>query len=329
MELSVSISIILKISILFSLNFTVHGGIWNVWNVNYWRCVLKKIYECPDNNIRYYLYTPETGTKRLTIDIRNPYALNYSGYDYRKKNAIIIHGFNGTESRTPITILRNAYISRKDYNVFTIDWSTITPFPCYISALSNTRLVGQCGAKFYAYIMENGGDARKTTCIGHSLGAHICGMMSNHLDKRQHKIVGLDPARPLIDRYANKLFKLSTEDANHVQVIHTNAGFLGEVNQVGHVDFCVNGGRFQPSCYGTRLQRARCSHFQSACYFAQTVRYGNSIMGRPCKGGCPKMNSNWGFSPGKPIPMGEDTPFGVTGSYCVQTNTFKDCPYFQ
>lgn len=42
----------------------------------------------------------------------------------------------------------------------------------------------------YAFIMENGGDARETTCIGHSLGAHICGMVSNHLDKKQHKIVG-------------------------------------------------------------------------------------------------------------------------------------------
>lgn len=83
-----------------------------------------------------------------------------------------------------------AYLSRNDYNIFTIDWSTITRFPCYVSALSNTRLVAQCTAMLYAFIMENGGDARKTTCIGHSLGAHICGMMSNHLDKKQHKIVG-------------------------------------------------------------------------------------------------------------------------------------------
>ncbi|CAG9838617.1 unnamed protein product [Diabrotica balteata] len=206
----------------------VYGGIWNAWDLSYWRCLLKKHYECPDNNIRYYLYTPDSGEKRITIDIRNPHSLNYSGYDYNKNNVIIIHGFNGTESRSPITILRN----------------------------------------------------------------------------------GLDPARPLIDRYARREFRLSKEDADHVQVIHTNAGFLGETNQVGHIDFCVNGGRFQPSCYGHRLMRARCSHFQSACYFAQTVRYGNSIMGRPCKPGCPKTTSNWGVMPGRPIPMGEDTPFG-------------------
>lgn len=59
---------------------------------------------------------------------------------------------------------------------------------------------------------------------------------------------GLDPARPLVDRYGSSEFRLTRDDATMVQVIHTNAGFLGEVPQVGHVDFCVNGGRLQPSC---------------------------------------------------------------------------------
>ncbi|CAH1104380.1 unnamed protein product [Psylliodes chrysocephalus] len=306
-----------------------HGGIWNIWDLNYWRCILKKYYQCPDNDIRYYLYTPHSGTKRITIDIRNRYSLKYSNFNPEKKNVIIIHGFNGTESRSPITILRNAYLSTKKYNIFTVDWSPITHFPCYVSALSNTRIVGQCSAKLYSFIMNNGGVATETTCIGHSLGAHICGMISNHLDKKQHKVVGLDPARPLIDDFADPQFRLSKDDAYQVQVIHTNAGFLGESNQVGHVDFCVNGGRFQPSCYGHRLRRARCSHFQSACYYAQTVRYGTSIIGRPCTAMCPKTTSNWGLLPGKSIPMGEETPFGVHGTYCVQTNSHKDCPFFQ
>lgn len=43
----------------------------------------------------------------MRIDLRNKYALKYSGFDPGKKNVIIIHGFNGTESKTPMTILRN------------------------------------------------------------------------------------------------------------------------------------------------------------------------------------------------------------------------------
>ncbi|KAJ8975387.1 hypothetical protein NQ317_008602 [Molorchus minor] len=54
-----------------------------------------------------------TGTKRLRIDIRNKYSLMYSGFDPLKKNVIIIHGFNGTESKSPITTLRNEYVPLK------------------------------------------------------------------------------------------------------------------------------------------------------------------------------------------------------------------------
>lgn len=31
---------------------------------------------------------------------------------------------------------------------------------------------------------------KQITCVGHSLGAHICGMVTNHLSKKQYKIIG-------------------------------------------------------------------------------------------------------------------------------------------
>lgn len=74
--------------------------------------------------------------------------------------------------------------------MFTVDWEPLTKFPCYLSALSNTRVVAQCTAQLYSYITQAGASAKKITCVGHSLGAHICGMMSNHLDLPQFRIVG-------------------------------------------------------------------------------------------------------------------------------------------
>lgn len=71
-----------------------------------------------------------------------------------------------------------------------MDWEPLTIFPCYLSALSNTRLVSQCSAQLYSYLTKHGALAKKIHCVGHSLGAHICGMMSIHLDKKQYKIVG-------------------------------------------------------------------------------------------------------------------------------------------
>lgn len=87
-------------------------------------------------------------------------------------------------------VLIVAYLTRGDFNVFMVDWSPLTVYPCYLSSLRNTRLVSQCAAQLYAYLTYLGASTYHIHCVGHSLGAHICGMMSNHLSERQHKIIG-------------------------------------------------------------------------------------------------------------------------------------------
>lgn len=123
--------------------------------------------------------------------------------------------------------------------------------------------------------------------------------MSNHLNFRMERIVALDPARPLI-RQGNQN-RLDSGDAKSVQVIHTNAGYYGEGGRVGHIDFCVNGGRRwaaekkaaktellsvisfsvlyssymcphrQPYCHNTTNVNL-CSHIWSVCYMGQFWR---------------------------------------------------------
>ncbi|XP_021915414.1 pancreatic triacylglycerol lipase-like isoform X3 [Zootermopsis nevadensis] len=137
---------------------------------------------------------------------------------------------------------------------------------------------------------------------------------------------GLDPARPLVEQYTSQALRLTRDDAHIVQVIHTNAGFLGVEAPAGHVDFCVNNGQFQPGCTGHRLRQARCSHFQSACYFAATVSR-QTTMGYPCTAVCPRRGRAVGLLPGIPVPMGEETPEGATGTYCVTLRHGRDCPF--
>lgn len=57
-----------------------------------------------------YLFFSEIGLKKQRIDTKNNLALKYSAYNPQRKNVIIIHGFNGTASKTPMTILRNGNI---------------------------------------------------------------------------------------------------------------------------------------------------------------------------------------------------------------------------
>lgn len=68
-------------------------------------------------------------------------------------------------------------------------------------------------------------------------------------------IPGLDPAKPLVENHASVAFRLTRDDAAHVQIIHTNAGFLGQSMLTGSVDFCINGGRDQPYCKGNAVRK--------------------------------------------------------------------------
>ncbi|KAL4720480.1 hypothetical protein ACJJTC_014510, partial [Scirpophaga incertulas] len=119
----------------------------------------------------------------------------------------------------------------------------------------------------------------------------------------------LDPARPLVNSYGSKLFRLGRDDAHVVQVIHSNAGFLGEMGLVGHADFCLNGGRLQPGCKGHTMRIARCSHFKSCCYYAASVRRQMRLVAVPCDTSCPKEPGRWGLqSDRRSMLLTEDTP---------------------
>ncbi|KDR21672.1 phospholipase A1-like isoform X1 [Zootermopsis nevadensis] len=313
-------------ALLFLLTQDSMTTIWNAMDIRYWKCVLKRATSCPDPDIKFFMYSSSDYPHRKMVDVRNPLSLHSGGWNPGRRSVIIIHGFNETESESPTTFITKAYADRGDYNVFTVDWESLTKFPCYLSALSNTRLVAQCAAMLYSYLTHHGARATKIQCVGHSLGANICGMMSRHLSAKMHKIIGLDPARPLVEQYTSQALRLTRDDAHIVQVIHTNAGFLGVEAPAGHVDFCVNNGQFQPGCTGHRLRQARCSHFQSACYFAATVSR-QTTMGYPCTAVCPRRGRAVGLLPGIPVPMGEETPEGATGTYCVTLRHGRDCPF--
>lgn len=57
-------------------------------------------------------------------------------------------------------------------------------------------------------------------------------------------IIALDPAAPLI----GDDIRLTRKDAIRVHTLQTNAGVLGDLGSIGHVDVCVNKGITQPFC---------------------------------------------------------------------------------
>lgn len=90
--------------------------------------------------------------------------------------------------------------------------------------------------------------------IGHSLGAHVMGFAGKKIKEQSGSkvrwITGLDPARPLFEEPKQpKQNRLSDEDGEIVECLHTDGGVNGFITPLGTIDFFANGGTApQPNC---------------------------------------------------------------------------------
>ena len=66
----------------------------------------------------------------------------------------------------------------------------------------------------------------KTFCVGHSLGAHVCGFMGRESNVQLDKIIGMDPAGPIFEKNF-EFDRLNSGSAKMVEAIHTNTGGFG------------------------------------------------------------------------------------------------------
>ncbi|KAL5280433.1 hypothetical protein ACFFRR_004425 [Megaselia abdita] len=296
-------------------------------------CIWKRfdIDKCPDPDINIYLYLQLNST-RITFDMRQGDWLRQSKLDPFKENILLIHGYAGGDNTLPTAVLRDAYLRHGGYNVFVADWGPLANPPCYVAAVHNMKNVARCLAEYLTFLRDSGLKIDKTTCVGHSLGAHVCGLISNYMKFRAERIIGLDPARPLIK--PGNMNRLDSGDAKAVHVIHTNAGYYGETGKVGHVDFCINGGKHQPYCQYTSNTNL-CSHIWSICYLAQSIFQGIEPYAEPCSRRCPSglrgLRSLRGrnlarYAVRNAIPMGMTTPMNAYGSYCIKDDQPPFCP---
>lgn len=57
-------------------------------------------------------YSRDKKYKRI-VDVIGKPSLTEIGWDSSKKNVIIIHGFNGTESKTPMSFIKDGELKNK------------------------------------------------------------------------------------------------------------------------------------------------------------------------------------------------------------------------
>lgn len=121
--------------------------------------------------------------------------------------------------------------------------------------------------------------------VGISLGTHIAGYASKQFyditGKKPSRITALDPAGPCF-RALPPEHRLDASDAERVDVIHTNIDGFGIAERLGHVDFYVNGGEYQPAEILYMPCLVLCSHVKSILYFWVALENPKKFIGIEC-----------------------------------------------
>lgn len=226
-------------------------------------CLVHFLEPCSEDNIQFYMFSSDMPTNQLPVVLHADHPEPPSWLNMSHPLKMIIHGYGGYVDYNATRMIRTAYLDTKeDLNILVVDWGKLARLPCYPSAVINTRQAGECTASMLGIlhnrerILAQDSSRRRFQikdihAIGFSLGAHVAGFASNALEgavgQKFQRITALDPALPF---FATPLkdWKLDRTDAGFVDVIHTNGGVFGKLENCGHVDFYVNGGLLQPQC---------------------------------------------------------------------------------
>ena len=125
--------------------------------------------------------------------------------------------------------MKDYILGQINCNVICVDWSKPAADDNIFKVIPRIKTIGQMITNFIErLIYVTNASANDIHCIGHSLGAHVCGYTGMSLaTNKLAQITGLDPAGLGFDKqiYATHMKSLNSSDANLVLVMHTSAGF--------------------------------------------------------------------------------------------------------
>ncbi|EAT48716.1 AAEL000268-PA [Aedes aegypti] len=290
---------------------------------------------CPirePKDIQFFLFTRENRDKRDVLYVSDKKHLRKSHLNRTNPMVIYMHGFSerapggdGESSKQ----MRDALLNAGDYNVVLVDWSPLTALPWYVNSVQNGPRVGRYIARFIRFLVLSNFPLKQIHLIGFSLGAEVAGFAGKTLNEwgmKLPRITGLDPAFPLYV-FEKASQRLSPNDAEFVDVIHTDGGLLGYPWPLGHVDFYPNGGvPLQPGCAQQELSKNRwlgviigCSHARAWQYFAESLTRPRAFLCDRCEHNDDNVtDSNCTMT--KEVYMGMDTDRALRGKFYLTTN---------
>uniref|UniRef100_A0AAG5DLS3 Lipase domain-containing protein n=1 Tax=Anopheles atroparvus TaxID=41427 RepID=A0AAG5DLS3_ANOAO len=237
-----------------------------------------------DSGSKFLLWTERTKMgEHEELKFNDPGALGNSTFNPRHPTRILIHGWLSDWTSDAVEGLAKAYVTRGSYNVIGVDWSAGAGTLFYPLARVRVTDVAKNLAKQISLFLRAGQQPSQIVLIGHSLGAHIAGLTGKHFQTRPKlaAVVALDPAGPLFDG-TDPSGRVDRLDAEYVEVIHTNMGWLGHQDTLGQADFFPNGGHSQTGCTTNSCDHQRAIEYYRKSLESETPLY----IGRRCETEC-------------------------------------------
>ncbi|KAL3269425.1 hypothetical protein HHI36_008495 [Cryptolaemus montrouzieri] len=233
-----------------------------------------------EGDVRLFLFTRMNPLDPVKLQLNHT-----NQFDTSKPTKFIIHGYLENHLVDWYKIMKDELLKNNDMNVIEVDWKRVSR-SLYTSSAKNIKLIGIILGRF---ILDNGILLDRLHMIGHSLGAHLAGFASKYVKQNTSSTIGrisaLDPAGPYFRYFGiTSRERLSRDDAEIVDVIHTDGGVFGLDEPVGTLDMYFNDGRRrQPGCHDgelgsdipTLLTNILCSHRRSLDYFIQSINNAN------------------------------------------------------
>ncbi|XP_031767910.2 pancreatic lipase-related protein 2-like [Galleria mellonella] len=183
--------------------------------------------------------------------------------DFNRKTVLILLGYLDSSNFPIASMFANEY-EALGYNVIIIDNQRFATVHYYLASRL-MRPVGKHVAEVLVKLTNLGLDPSKLELLGFSLGGQTVSYIAKNYQQMTgmniSKITALEPSGPCF-RHLGPGDRLDASDADFVEVIHSNIDGYGMATRMGHVDFYLNGGEYQPSDLSMYPCVSTCSHFR-------------------------------------------------------------------
>jgi Lipase len=112
--------------------------------------------------------------------------LSHEKFDTRKPTVLFVFGWTRASNAPTTLLITNAYLKRGDYNILLLDWGDYT-VGMYSLVQARMCKISRIYGRVLLKLFDKGLSAKSFHCVGHSFGAHSCGIMGRELYQRSDK----------------------------------------------------------------------------------------------------------------------------------------------